>query len=196
MPTPIIPNVNKITVKGTLFGQVNENVWYYGFTGEPSEAEQLTVASIMQTGYAAIQLPLSNQYTVNEITVRYMGTANGRESTLVITPAQAGGAVSESSPGNVALCVSLRTGMAGRRNRGRKYFSGIPEAAVSNNAINQDLCDEVVAAIIDLIGTMSTNGTPLLVVSLVALTGVALTTALCTDNFVDSQRRRLTGRGR
>lgn len=196
MPTPLIPNANKVTVKGTLFGQVVENVWAVGTTGAPTEAAQLTIASIFQTGYAALMLPLSNELSINEITVRYMGSADGPESTLVISPAQTGGAEVVSSPGNVALCVSLRSGLAGRRFRGRKFFSGIPEQSTANNAIDAALCDAVLEGINTMIATLIANGTPLVVVSLVGLTSVAITTAICTDFFVDSQRRRLTGRGR
>jgi hypothetical protein len=67
---------------------------------------------------------------------------------------------------------------------------------VTSNVINSDLCDELVTAINDLIAALATNETPLAVVSLVQLTVTFVVTAICVDLFVDSQRRRLTGRGR
>jgi len=94
------------------------------------------------------------------------------------------------------LCVSLRTGLAGRRFRGRKFFSGIPKANVADNTIDSALCDDIVNGVGTMMSALNANATPLSVVSFVGLTVTAVTAALCTDNFVDSQRRRLTGRGR
>jgi len=196
MPTPLVPNAVKVTVKGSLFGQVVDNVWAVGTTGAPTEAELLTIAAIFQTGYADIQSVLSQDYTVGEITCRYLGDAAGPEATLAIIPPQAGGSINPSSPGSVCLCVSLRTGLAGRRFRGRKYFSGITEVDQTANAIDTDTCNNIVNSILGLMDALSTNGTPLAVVSLVGPTVTQVTTPICVDNFVDSQRRRLTGRGR
>lgn len=101
-----------------------------------------------------------------------------------------------SSPGNVTLCVSLRTALAGRRFRGRKFFSGIPENATASNLIDSSLAGFVVTGINNLIGALAGNGFPLSIVSYIGPTVTPVETALVTDLFVDSQRRRLSGRGR
>lgn len=198
MPTPIISGAIKTTCRGFLFGQTVENVWgvHWG-AGAPEMGDLEIINGIFQTAYVDIMAPLSDQLTLNEVTSRYLGSADGPEHTLAIIPGQTGGALSASSPGNVALCVSLRSAFAGRRLRGRKFFSGIPEANTASNTIDVALCDAVVEAInAALIGNLVSNGTPLAVISLVALAVTNIVTAVCVDNFVDSQRRRLTGRGR
>jgi hypothetical protein len=186
-----------VTAKGSLFGQINENVWHVYHDGVPTLEQLQGIAEIFATAYPLIIGPLSGALTYNEITCRYIGAAEAPEYTLAFSPPVAGGqTAAESSPSNVCLCVSLRTGLSGRRFRGRKYFSGIPEGMVTSNVINSDLCDELVTAINDLIAALATNETPLAVVSLVQLTVTFVVTAICVDLFVDSQRRRLTGRGR
>lgn len=196
MPTPLIPNACKVTVSGSLFGQLVENVWFTQTAGVPTVPDMNTIAGVFQTDYASILVPLSADLTVSQITVRYLGDAAGPETTLFITPAQAGGVGAGSEPSNVALCVSLRSALAGRRFRGRKYFSGIPVGAVTDNSISPTTADPIVNAINGLITDLATAGFPLQIVSFTGLTSVPVVTALVVDYFVDSQRRRLTGRGR
>lgn len=196
MPTPIIANATKVTVVGTLFGQLVENVWYVQTADPPATADLLAIASDFQVGYAAIMAPLSGDFTVSEIDLAYIGSAAGPEVSFGVTPPQAGGATTGSEPGNVCLCVSLRTALPGRRFRGRKYFSGIPIGKVVANQVDATLAADIVTAVNDLIGTLDRNGTPLSIVSFVGLTIVPVVTALAVDLFSDSQRRRLTKRGR
>jgi hypothetical protein len=196
MPFVPIPSATKVTVSGTLFGQLVQNVWYVQQGGPPTPAQLNAVAGIFQVNYANIIAPLSNQLTVSEFTARWLGDIAGPETTLISSPAQAGTAISPSSAGNVALCVSLRTALAGRRFRGRKFFSGIPEGATAENAIDSTLAAFIVSAIDDMMSDLNANTTPLAIVSYAGLTVVPVVAPLVTDLFVDSQRRRLTKRGR
>jgi len=196
MPLPTIANAAKVTVKGELFGQLVENVWFVGTPGLPSAGDLSTICGIFQTGYVGILAPLSEDLSYGEFTARYLGDVAGPEFTLASIPAEAGGTAQPSSPGSVALCVSLRTSLAGRRFRGRKYFSGIPENAVAANVVDPAVGSTIVSAINDLITALAGNDSPLAIVSYAGLTVTGVTTALLVDNFVDSQRRRLTGRGR
>ena len=195
MPTPTVANANVVEVRGQLFGQLVENVWFVGSTGALDESAMLDVMSIFQTSYSSIMAPLSEDYSINEIYMRYLGNPAGPEATLAITPAQTGGIATAAAPGNVAFCVSLRTALTGRRFRGRKYFSGLPNNEVVANALDVAVADALVSAVQAMIVTLSGNGTPLAVVSFTGLTVTNVTTALYTDLFVDSQRRRLTNRG-
>lgn len=195
MPTPTVANANVVEVRGQLFGQLVENVWFVGSTGALDESSMLDVMSIFQTSYSSIMAPLSEDFSINEIYMKYLGNLAGPEATLAITPAQTGGIATAAAPGNVAFCVSLRTALTGRRFRGRKYFSGLPNNQVVANALNVTVADAIVSAVQAMIVTLSGNGTPLAVVSFTGLTVTNVTTALYTDLFVDSQRRRLTNRG-
>jgi len=197
MPLPTIALTSRVVVRGSLFGQDVEHVWACKNTASPpTEAELVSICGAFQATYLTIMAPLSDQYSINEVTATFLGAATGPEFTLVISPAQQGGVASPSSPGNVALCVSLRSGFTGRRNRGRKFFSGLPESAVADNAVDSTTANNVLSGVQDLIDNLALNNTPLAVVSYVGQYSTEITTATCVDLFVDSMRRRLSGRGR
>lgn len=197
MPSPIVANAVKVTVTGDLFGQLNQNVWGVIVAEPPTVAVLDNILDIFQSHYGDLVGPLSANLTYSSAEARYIGSADGPETARFFDPPITGGqAAAPSSPSNVALCVSLRSGLAGRRFRGRKFFSGIPEGAVANNLIDSTLCTAVVSAIGDLIVELAANNTPLAIISLVQLTVVEVISVICVDNYVDSQRRRLTGRGR
>lgn len=196
MPTPLVPSAARVTVSGTLFGQLVENVWHVTTTDPPTLTDLEDIAGIFNTMYASLLLAFSDSLFINQFNVRYLGDIGGPEFTLISTPALQGADANQSMPGNVALCISLRTALAGRRFRGRKFFSGIPVPEVEDNQVSATFADAVVASINGSVGDLSGNGTPLSVLSYVGPTIVPVTSVLYTDLFVDSQRRRLTGRGR
>jgi hypothetical protein len=195
LPTPIIANVAEVVVKQRLFGQDVLNVWHVQVGAAPTAPELLAVAADFQAGYADIYAALSQELAMTEIFVRNMGSISGPEATLSVIPEQLGTIATASMPGGTALCVSLRTALSGRRFRGRKYFSGIPNNEVAGNQFNAPFVSSVLSGVQSLIGTLSASGTPLQVVSLTGLTSVPVTAAVAADLDVDSQRRRLTGRG-
>lgn len=104
-------------------------------------------------------------------------------------------------PGNATLCVSFRTVGRGRSSRGRNYFVGLPEGAVTQNTVGAG----TVSAIEDAYNALITFVTPpwqWIVLSRYVdgaprVEGLIqpVVAALCVDPYVDSQRRRLTGRG-
>jgi hypothetical protein len=185
---PFVPilNATQVNVIGSLMGQQYENVWAVQTADPPLVADLLTVASIFETAYAAILNPLSQELVINEIDCRYLGSAAGPVTQLF----------SESVPGNVALCVKLSSALPGRQFRGRKYFGGFTEAQISYNQVDPVVANDITAAIAGLITALTTNGTPLSIVSKTHGTLVPVIGAGIVDLYVDSQRRRLPGRGR
>lgn len=196
MPTPVFPTCYEVAVKGQLFGQECDNIWHVEGPDPFDATVAGTVAGIFQTGYSDIQAVLSADYSINEVHVQnFAGLATG-EFTLAITPPQPGGVGLSSSPGSVCLCVSLRTAVAGRSTRGRKYISGLAEQDVGNNALDPDTAAAIRVAIANMVDTLAANGTPLVVFSKTNNVITPVTAVTLVDLFVDSQRRRLTGRGR
>jgi len=196
MPFVPIPNALKITVKGTLYGQLVENVWTALCAEDPEITVLMDAANAMADSYPAILVPLSSSLTITEFTARYLGDPAGPEYTVVPSSPLAGGSLNPGLPGNVTLCVSLRTALAGRRFRGRKYFSGLVESSVVGNEVDAGVVATIVAGVNGVIGAMQDAAIPLTIVSYAGLTNTTVVNAVCVDNFVDSQRRRLTGRGR
>lgn len=195
MPTPVFPTAYVVEVRGMLFGQLMENVWHV--TGpDPFDATVAAdIAATFQTGYTGILAALSRDLFIREVFVHNLaGTASG-EFTLAISPAAQGEIVQDSEPGNVSICVSLRTALAGRSTRGRKYFSGLGKGDVIGNQWDGGRAATLLDAVEALRDNLVTNATPMSIFSPTNLTLVFVTAATMVDLNTDSQRRRLTGRG-
>lgn len=196
MPTPVFPTCYEVEVRGLLYGQLIENVWHVQGPDPFDAAVAEAIAAEFQTDYVGIMADLTQDYSINEIFVHnFAGSASG-EFTLAITPGQTGGAATPGLPGNVCFCVSLRTALSGRTTRGRKYIAGLTEVSVVGNTLDSDVAAGIVNGVQSLKNGLITLGNPLQVFSKTANTLVPVIAATKVDNFVDSQRRRLTGRGR
>ena len=196
MPTPVFPTAYQVECRGALFGQQIENVWHCQGPDPFDAGAASNIASIFQTAYGALGNAISQDYTLAEVFVHNLAGVASGEFTLAIIPPQAGNLPNPSLPGNVAFCVSLRTALAGRTTRGRKFFAGMDETLVTGNVLDSDAIGTLVSETNALINALIDNNTPLSIFSKTALTLVPVTTATAVDNVVDSQRRRLTGRGR
>jgi len=196
MPTPVLPTAYKVEVKGIYFSQLVENVWYCQGPDPFDASVANTIAGIFQTAYATIQLGLSQDYGITEIAVSNLAGTSSGSYALAITPPQTGGRVQDGLPGNVAFCVSLKTALSGRQFRGRKYFCGLGEGDVTGNLFDATQAGQILTGCTDLMNALNVSGSPLSVFSPTGLTLVPVTSVTAVDFFVDSQRRRLTGRGR
>jgi len=113
-----------------------------------------------------------------------------------------GGDTSPAMPGNVTWCVSFRTNQRGRSSRGRNYIYGITEAVAAGNFIDTATANTWVG-FYELM--MSPTFAPDFAWSVLSrytdgaarTSGLAIpiTSVIATDYALDSQRRRLAGRG-
>jgi len=115
---------------------------------------------------------------------------------------QVGGVNSSAGPNNSAFCVSFRTDLIGRAFRGRNYVPAIPENVITISRISSTVAAAIVTAYDVLLGTSSNGNTWVVVsrtVNKVKQSPVALTNPVtavqAVDLVMDSQRRRLPGRG-
>lgn len=119
----------------------------------------------------------------------------------IITVGNAGTSAGGDVPLNAALVVSQRTAKRGRSYRGRAYISGLAD----NLASEVDFTSTVANLLATWFGTLKTNLVAAgftMVVATKHHNGVIVTpaelndvTAFVVDTHVDSQRRRLFGRG-
>lgn len=191
MPTPVFPNAYKVMVKGVLFTVPIENVWYVQGPDPFDSAVAATIADVFSTGYGAICEQLSQDISYNEIEVTNLGGVATGQYIQTITPPQSGQIAQPSMPGSNALCVTLRTALASRRFRGRKYFSGLGEDLVTGNFVDATNAESIRQAVEDLMVSLAANGTPMSVFSTVGVTLVPVINITLTDTRVDSQRGRL-----
>jgi hypothetical protein len=107
------------------------------------------------------------------------------------------------SPNNVTVAVKKATGRAGRSYRGRTYVVGLPLGAYSDNRLTTTYA----TALLDAFDALTAVGGPLDIFQLVVLSEVSggvpraegvttPVTGFAIDPVLDSQRRRLPGRGR
>jgi hypothetical protein len=107
-------------------------------------------------------------------------------------------------PNNASACISFRTSGRGRSSRGRNYLAGVSEDSVSNNTLNATFVSNLIAAYESLMDAATytddwtwivysrfENGNPRAEALIAPVDAVVF-----TDRTIDSQRRRLPGRGR
>lgn len=196
------PNTARVRVVYSLFGQVVMNVLYWRGTAPLETTELDDLANAVITAWTDNLKPL----VTNQMSLQYVeATALDSESApqRTISSGAVGDSTDPPSPGNVTWATKFSTGLTGRSNRGRMFLVGLTDGAVDGNTIASLAVANFQAAIIGFFQDIETaTGLTHVVVSY-CNNGSWRTTAvvnpvlsyLWTDNFVDSQRRRLTGRG-
>lgn len=125
--------------------------------------------------------------------------------TYAVSVDEAGTGSGAVMPGNVTVTTGFRTAGRGKSSRGRNYWVGMPSGAFDGDVVNSTwLANSILyyLAVRDAIDAMDTSWAHVLVsrrsegqwreVAYVQ----AVTSYFHADNLSDSQRRRLTGRGR
>jgi hypothetical protein len=143
----------------------------------------------------------SEDLELTTITGRDLTTITGGLVERPLGTPVVGGQPSPALPNNVALCVTLLTALAGRSYRGRSYMPGLAEGFVTLSEISSATAAVYADNYVTLVDDLSTEGYELVVTSFQA-GGVPRVTAVSTpvvaigvNTTVDSQRRRLPGRG-
>lgn len=150
------------------------------------------------------------------VAARDMTTADAA-GVEIQAPALSGGNLNTGGgmPGNVALTVKLKSGLTGRNRNGRQYVAGLSEENVNGNTVTDVRRDGILLAFGELRDALIGAGYTPVVASFYDGTALVLqsngetvkrpiprATALLTpieqytaDTNLDSQRKRLAGRG-
>jgi hypothetical protein len=199
-------NIAQVSIRGTLHGQQVENTLYFGnFSGAGTTDNLGGLGNDILAWWVAEMTPqLVDEYVLREVYVVDMSSDTAPTATVTPPIPTTGDITATSLPNNVALCVSFRTAGRGRSSRGRNYISGLPEQATLNNNFTSLVSNAIKAAYDKLLdaATFSLDWTwvvysryenkqPRVTAFTPAVEAVVL-----TDTVVDSQRRRLPGRGR
>ena len=204
MPYIPVPNTAQLEMVYSWDGQVVQNVLHYvkASPWDIAQLEALSDVCIAKFG-TALDSILPTTLTLIQVRAIDMSSETAEVYTNTAGLPLAGTNVSPSMPNNVALCITKRTALRGRSYRGRIYHPGLVDAYVTNSTVNSDAVTGIITAwnayLTHDIGeddanlcvvSRYTNGNP-------RSEGVAnLVTNLTSDGKVDSQRRRLPGRGR
>lgn len=198
-----VPNGALVRFMHSFRGQQMINtMWFEHDGGPPNQSDVLALANGVgaQWGSSLASL-LSNDVTYLGCIARDYTAQDSWAASYSTTVL---GTASDAMPNNVALCFKLDTGQAGRAKRGRIFVGGIPRAAVVENDVSAaGFATDCLVALAGFVGsgfvvagwTLSvahrrSAGTWLPAGQLFPVQSINL-----TNLVVDSQRRRLPGRG-
>lgn len=204
MPFVPVQNVMQTNVRYTLHGeQVENTLYWFAELGVSPSVLQLAAENLLQEWRDNIMTQLSVDLQLREVYAFDLSSSTGSVYTATGTGGPFPGGLNDPAlPGNVAACLSFRTANRGRSFRGRIYLPGLTEPSVIGNNLNGIRAAGITAGFAVVSTVMASLGLAHVVVSRVSngvprTTGVAtgVSSILFTDTSVDSQRRRLGGRG-
>lgn len=196
------PDVARVAVRQSLFGQDVINTLWFQRTGLGSiTASELTdLNSAVFTWWDNfVSLALSTDLSLVDITSTSQDSVSA--PSVVSAMSSSGVLAGASLPGSCCITVSFRTAQRGRSGRGRNYISGLRESDVSGNVLGNGPAADLIIAYEELIGGFAIfwewgvvshylNNAPR-----AAGFFQVINDATIVDANLDSQRRRLTGRG-
>lgn len=204
MPFVPVPLAARVELRFTAQSQQCMNtLWFEHETTAPNAMDLSELADMVYGWWVTNLAPITSESVeLREVYVLAQDGGNV-EWTLPGDPTDnQGAAVGSPLPNNVTLCVSFRTGLAGRSYRGRNYPVGILTSNQNGNFATNDYVVALQAAYGNLIDAMTgtawtwgvatrySNNLPRPEGAMTPITAVVV-----TDNALDSQRRRLVGRG-
>lgn len=203
MPFIPTPNVALCTLAYDWDLQhVSNNLWFNQESGEFTVESLTTLATELTDYWATTMMPqLSDRLTFRGV-VAYSQFSESAPAVEVSAGVVAGGVAEQPLPNNVAWAVKFNTAGRGKSFRGRNYVPGIPRSAVENNIVDEAFADNILLVYNGILtsGPLApwswvvvshfTGGAPR-----AAGLASAVLSASFSDLTVDSQRRRLPGRG-
>lgn len=204
MPFIPVPNGVQAEIRYLQQDQRIENTFWFLTPGaNPTPTDLQSITDFLWNWWQdEIQPIQSNFVLLREIYVTDQSDAAGETNTYSPASTTTGANANEPMPNSTTIAISLRTAKRGRSYRGRSYVVGLTRNQVVNSNLTSAAGTAWVAAYDALISGAAAGGYQLCVCSRFAggdprpagvLTPV--TDALITDFTIDSQRRRLPGRG-
>lgn len=212
MPFVPVLNTAEAQLVVRLDSQTMENTLFFQLPTDPSAADLLSLGGDLIAWWGDNIAPqVSAAAELIEIVCTSL-TSDTSPSVTSVPPVAALGLVSgDFLPTNASLAVSFRTNLRGRSFRGRNYVIGLTESQVTGNHVSNVSVAAYKAAYEVLLpaGGAFTDDWAWVVVSrfhgvdvnhkpIPRTAGVrtAVTSVVIVDDVIDSQRRRLPGRGR
>lgn len=198
------PNILLVEVRATKELQKIENRFHVNCFHEPTLTDISAINAIMVTQIGSLWAPnLPSDVTVNSVFYRSLHTANSIQLEVPFVPGIAGTQIGTPAPNQNTICISLRTGSAGRSARGRLYWLGLSEAQYSVNTMDAVALPAIVGAVESLRAAIAAGARALTIVSYRAGNEprpggpvyFVVTNVLAVDSVLDSQRRRMPGHG-
>ena len=197
-------NIAKLTLVGSWNGQLYNNVTYWDQDSGAWDAADLVNLAVAYGTWVQEELApiLSEAIQFTRVDALSMVGPEAPFGNLVFGAPVVGGLEVESVSNSLAACLTITTPFSGRSSRGRQYVGGLAAADVVENVIQPAKVAALNNAFAELIDGAGFDGFHLGVYSQFSggeerPAGVfrrAISIQL-RDNIIDSQRRRLPGRG-
>jgi len=203
MPFVPFPLTAMVSVRYTNLGQQCENTLYFDKETPWDEASMTMLAdSIASTLISDVMSFMPSTLILREIYVVDLSSETAAAITYTGGLPQPGLSAEAAMPNNVTLTISFRTAGRGRSARGRNYLMGLVEPLVVGNIVDTGFTDRWNPFYNELLVTFPGEGFTWVVASRISggnerAEGVTFPVVAFTyvDLTVDSQRRRLPGRG-
>lgn len=204
---PFIPAIFTAEVEFRYLqsGQNTENRMFFEFVSDPSVTDMANLASQLYDWWDDHLKPLQNTLTqLREIYITNLTTGFSPTYTFVPSVSSFGTLAGSVLPNNSTITISFRTEGRGRSSRGRNYAVGLvePILGVGGQTVLQSFADDLVAAYNVLLTPPATDWTwsivSFYVNGLARAEGLVIPVQAATvvNLDLDSQRRRLPGRGK
>lgn len=206
MPFQPAPGTIGVVIHALLSGQTYNNTLYFFQDGaDPTVGDCTTVAQNVADWWdATIRQKITDSWQGVKVTAKNLFINGGAKAVISIT-GQQGVVATEQAPNSVCAVVTFDTGQSGRSSHGRNYIGGVPNANIDVNTIDPAWANDIIGGYQQLLPGGPFDPSPYFwsvlsrqsggVVSAQAI-AVPVLNVYFTDTTVDSQRRRLPGRGR
>lgn len=203
IPAPGVVQVEMVYVNNN---QICENVYHVlrpGGAGSPTSADLDAIAGVFNTWENDHGRTMRNTVTrLTLIRARDLAVQDGLVVEHIPTGLVVGQTAAQPLPGNVTLAIKWSTGLGGRSFRGRTYHVGLSVGDIDGVSILTAARDFIVSNYALLRDNVDAAGIGTLVVLSYAANKFWRAAAVATpilhasaDINLDSQRRRLAGRG-
>jgi hypothetical protein len=202
---PFVPfeRTAQVNVRYTYQGQQVENTLYFDRLEGWDTAALEALADSLTSSLNTLVMPfMPTSLTLRELYLIDLSADDAEGVTYTAGLPQAGLIAGDAMPSNVTITASFRTNGRGRSARGRNFLLGIMEDQVSNNLVSLTFTDIWSEFFDVLLGLGASEGFVWVVASRIAdgeprALGQTrpITAYTFVDQTVDSQRRRLPGRG-
>lgn len=199
-----VPKVAQVNLQYQLYDQQVENTLYLLNDAGWDTPSLINAAAAVVSTWTTNMMPLlSAELSFENVKLVDLNAQGGLGVDYPVNPVVQGGVGGPSAPGNVAFCVKKATGYTGKSARGRIYLPGIGRSLITGNEVSASWRGLVVAALLTFQSAIESTIPGVHVVHVSRYTNGAPriqgaywnVVSYTADTFLDSQRRRLTGRG-